>query len=216
MKTELLAFLLFGGLFSACTSSNIDEPEEPQPEPTECVWRFEMMADMNDLREAAAKLDSLESAEIHFTTKISMSMNLDFLAPGTTVPISATGNIKKLGKIRTLWKYGVEQNSVPAELCGTYSLSDCYELRGHVTIGLPGMTYRNLIGEFSGWSEQNIENPQTPFQMNKGTETEPDFVTYIYDIRSGSDGTAPPGGHLWLPAAQDIVAIYSEAVFTSL
>ena len=213
MKTKLLVSLSLGALFSACTSSNIDEPKEPQSKPTERIWRVEMTADMNDVREAAAKLDSLESAEIHFKPKISMSMGMDALTRGMTIPLSFTGNITKRGQIKTLWKYGVGQNLVPAGLCGAYNISDWYEVSGHVTVDAPGVTYRSVTGEFSGWSGRNLENPQTPFQTNKGTETEPDFVTFLYDIRSGADGTTPPGGHLWVPVTQDKVTLYCEVVF---
>lgn len=212
MRTLFLLSILITASFCACTSSNNDEPMEPQNKPKERIWRFQMEADMNDVRDAAARLDSLETAELRFKTIISMAMGLDLLTRGATIPLSCTGNITKKGTIKTLWKYGVGQNLVPAGLCGAYSVSEWYEVSGHVKLEIPGVTYRNVTGEFSGWSGRNIENPQTPFQANRGTETEPDFVTFIYDIRSGADGTTPPGGHLWVPVSQDKVTLYCDAV----
>lgn len=197
---------------TACSNKEEYEPTNHDDRASVDVWHVEMSAKMDDVMDAAGKLDSLESAKIPFTVKISVEMSQNLLTRGTTIPANFSGNIKKRGSIKTLWKYGVGQNLVPAGLCGSYSLSDWYEISGSMSIGIPGAKYQNTTGEFSGWSGQNLGNPQTPYQFNRGTEAEPEFVTFIYDIRSGGNGTTPPGGHLWVPCNQDEVKLYCDVV----
>lgn len=147
------------------------------------------------------------SGEIGFRPSSSDSPRRNIVYPGFS-----TGKITKKGRIKTLWEYGVGQNLVPAGLCGAYSISDWYEISGKGGIGIPGATYVNTTGKFSGWSGHDIRNPQTPYQFNRGTDSDPEFVTFIYDILSGADGTTPPGGHLWVPCPQDSVLLYYDIV----
>ncbi len=197
----------------ACSSEVKDfEPQVPQETPKSDVWHIELIARMSDIKVAAERLDEFESVSIPLSAKISAEMSQNLLSRGTTIPLNFSGNITKRGTIKTLWKYGEGQNLVPAGLCGSYSISDWYEVSGTISVGFAGATYISTTGEYSGWSGKNIGNTQTPYQANRGTETEPEFYTFIYDIRSGGDGTTPPGGHLWVPCSQEEVKLYCDVV----
>lgn len=192
--------------FTGCTSD--EEPVNPVPkEQSPSKINIILSANKDDIQAAAQGLDSLESREIHLKCRLEGAFSPSSLTRTQGV-LSFTGNIKKRGRIKTLFNYGEGQNLVPAGLCGAYSISDWYEVSGNVEFSFPGATYENTVGEYSGWSGRNIGNPQTPYQFNRGTEDAPEYVTFIYDIRSGADGTTPPGGHLWVPFNDNEVKLY--------
>lgn len=79
----------------------------------------------------------------------------------------------------------------------------------------PGLRYGSFVKKGCGWSALTPDNPQTPYQINRGTDIAPEMVTYIYDIRSRADGTIPSGGHLWLPFSKDRedVKLFCDIIF---
>ena len=103
------------------------------------------------------------------------------------------GKITYMGKIKTLWKYGVGENLVPQVFCGTNVMSDLTisELwKISVSVDLTNENYavRGFVGEKSGWNAKNINNPQTRDQLPGGTVDKPEFYTYVWKIISDING----------------------------
>lgn len=103
------------------------------------------------------------------------------------------GKITNMGNKKTLWKYGVGENLVPQVFCGTNIMTDLTisELwKISVTVDLTNENYavRGFIGEKSGWSDKNINNPQTRAQLPGGTVDNPEFHTYVWKIISDING----------------------------
>lgn len=192
--------------FMSCTSDL--EPTEITTEVNYEEYAF--VFDLKEYRTAIEALDSLESITIPFKVELINSTN--HAITRASAPIVGQGTVENLGNQKTLWRYGRGQNLVPKYLCGTnlgqMTISTVYKITLTLEIG-DSYTYEGLTGEYSGWDGVNIGNSQERWQGSKtNSTTSKSFYTYCYDIIATMDGTAPPGGHCWVPYNKDQIRIY--------
>lgn len=212
MKNYLLILSSTFLLLISCAKEN--EPPKPKEE-ISYQWRIEMVADMEEIKEASVRLRDNESVDINLKYLIHVNFSPDLSNMEENLNINVTGRLTKCGLKKTLWKNGVGQDLVPSKLCGKYTYSDQYEISCSPYINIPGIKYQSVVDEGVGWSQLTLDNPQTPYQFNRGTDTEPEFVTYIYDIRSSENESPTPTNHLWLPFQKDNqqVKLYGDITF---
>lgn len=212
MKKYLSIVGLVLGLLTSCAGDN--EPPKPKEEDS-YQWRVEMVADMGEIKEAAVRLKDNESVDINLKYLIHVNFSPDLSGMEENLNINVTGRLTKCGLKKTLWEHGVGQNRVPAKLCGKYTFSDLYEISCSLFMNIPGIKYQSVAKDGVGWSPLTLNNPQTPYQFNRGTDIEPEFVTYIYDIRSSENESPIPTNHLWLPFQKDNqqIKLYGDITF---
>lgn len=76
-------------------------------------------------------------------------------------------------------------------------------------IDLPdeSVSVRGFKGEFTGWKLQYLGNTQERAQINGGTDSSPEFKTYVYKLISDPYG-ANLGRDLYLPIKPEEARIY--------
>lgn len=171
----LLSMLIIG--LSSC-SSNDDKLDNQE---LYADYEFIINEPMSELEKRLEKEDSIT---VSFTP-VYISGTMPQTKSGM---IAYEGTITKLANQTTRWKYGVGENKVPVVFCGNYTISEVWRVSLIMNLGSEDIGYRGSTGEWSGWTGRNTDNTQLKYQGLAGTNSSPEFFTFIWRVVSDMSG----------------------------
>lgn len=214
MKTKNIllsqAFLIIGMLFVACssdedTNQNVSNNNKKY---AEYALSFNTL-DISNLKEGDSVQVTLTPEYISGNISKEEAYNKLYKAKTRSSIIPMVGKITKLGNQKINFKYNSGENLVPRYFTGSRQLTICEVWEISMKIDLPdeSVSVRGFKGEFTGWKLQYLGNPQERAQINGGTDSSPEFKTYVYKLISDPYG-ANLGRDLYLPIKPEEARIY--------
>lgn len=203
------AFLFIGILFAACSS---DEEVNTKYNNTEKYAEYAFSFNVSD----AYKLKEGDSIQVNLIPEyISGNISKEdaynrlYKAKTRSSIIPIVGTITDLGNKKVNFKSNSGENLVPSYFTGSRQLTICRVWKISVKIDLPdeSVSVRGFKGEFTGWKLQYSGNTQERAQIIGGTDSNPEFSTYVYKLISDISGVNL-GRDLYLPVKPEEARIY--------
>ena len=202
-------FLLIGILFFSCSSDeNTSKVTNNTKGYAEYAFSFNT-SEISNLKEGDSVQVKLTPEYVSGNISKEDAYNKLYEAKTRSAIIPMIGTVTDLGNKKVNFKSNSGENLVPHYFTGSRQLTICHVWKISMKIDLPdaSVSVRGFKGDFTGWKLQYSGNTQERAQAIGGTDSSPEFSTYVYKLISDIYGVNL-GRDLYLPIKPEEARIY--------